>query len=341
MSSVFDFDSIEASIGPLEGAGYVYRRNGLPNGDQLATAVAELEGAERAVATSSGMGAITGVLFGLLEAGDVLVLQSDVYGGSRALAERELARLGVEVRTVDPADSAALAEALRGARLALFETVSNPLLRILDLGAVLETCRASGAISIVDNTFATPLRDRPIEHGADLVIHSVTKFLGGHHDVCAGVVAGRRDLVLRASSTVTRMGLQASPMDSWLAVRGLRTLELRMERAWSNAVAIAEALRAEPAVRAVHAAERCALVTFEVADFEAANAMVERLQLITLSPSLGGVATTASHPATSSHKNLSPEAREAAAISGGMLRLSVGIERADDVIADLTAALRG
>jgi cystathionine beta-lyase/cystathionine gamma-synthase len=339
LASVFDFDSIEASIGPLEGSGYVYRRNGLPNGDQLAEAVAALEGAERAVATSSGMGAIAGALFGLLEAGDALVLQSDVYGGTRALAEGELARLGVEVRAVDPADPGALGAALSGARLALFETLSNPLLRELDLAAVLEACRSSGAISIVDNTFATPLRDRPIESGADLVVHSATKFLGGHHDLCAGVVAGRRELVLRASAAITRMGMQASPLDAWLAVRGLRTLELRMERAWSSAAAVAEALSAEPAVRAVHAADRCALVTFEVDGFDAADRLVERLELITLTPSLGGVTTTASHPATSSHKHLSPAARAAAGITDGMIRLSIGIESPADLINDLQRSL--
>lgn len=339
LCSVYDFDSIEASIGPLEGADYVYRRNGGANGDQLAEAVAALEGAERAVATGSGMGAITGALFGLLQSGDALVVGSDVYGGSRALAERELARLGVEVRTVDPADAGALSAALAGARVALFETISNPLLRELDLSRALEACRQAGAISIVDNTFSTPLRDRPIEQGADLVLHSATKFLGGHHDALAGVICGRRDLVLLATGAVVRMGLQAAPLDAWLTLRGLRTLELRMHRAWDNAAAVAAALEGHPAVRSVRSLSRCALVTFELADFDAANRLVERLELITLSPSLGGVVTTASHPATSSHRPLSAEQRRAAGISDGMLRLSLGIERADDIVADLTAAL--
>ena len=339
LASVYDFDSIEASIGPLEGAGYVYRRNGHANGDQLAEAVAALEGAERAVATGSGMGAITGALFGLLETGDSIVIQADVYGGSRALAERELSRMGVEVRTVDPADPGALAASLEGARVALFETISNPLLRELELPRVLETCRQAGAISIVDNTFATPLRDRPIEAGADLVVHSATKFLGGHHDLCAGVIAGRRDLVLRAAGAIVRMGLQAAPLDAWLAVRGLRTLELRMQRAWASAAEVAAALAENPAVSRVRSLPRCALVTFEVADFDAANRLVERLELVTLSPSLGGVVTTASHPATSSHRHLSADERRAAGITGGTLRLSIGVERAADIIDDLTAAL--
>ena len=341
LSSVFDFASIEASIGPLEGAGYVYRRNGSPNGDQLADAVAALEGAERGVATSSGMGAIAGILFGLLEAGDVLAIQRDVYGGTRAIAERELARLGVSIRTVDPNDAGDLSAGLAGARVALFETVSNPLLRELDLARVLETCRERGAISVVDNTFSTPLRDRPIEAGADLVVHSATKFLGGHHDLCAGVVAGRRDLVLRAAATITRMGLQAGPLDAWLAVRGMRTLEVRMQRAWSNAKEIAAALTGVAGVANVRSLDRCALITFELADFDSADDVIRRLELITLSPSLGGVVTTASHPATSSHRHLSPDARTAAGISGGMIRLSVGIEGAGDVIDDLTSAING
>ena len=333
LASVMDFHTIESSLGPMEGAGYVYRRNGTPNGDELATAVAALEGAERGVATGSGMAAISAALLSQLKAGDAVVIPHDCYGGVRALAQNELTRAGIEVRVVEIADAEALAAALTGARVAFFETVSNPLLSVPDIGAAIAAARERGAITIVDNTFSTPLRDRPIEVGADLVVHSVTKFLSGHHDVIAGVIVGRRDLVLTAGASVVRLGLQASPLDCWLAVRGMRTLALRLERAWANAALVAGALRER--YESVYSADRCALVSFDAGSFDAANELVSRLSLITLSPSLGGVATTASHPATSSHRALSREARAAAGIGDGLLRLSIGIENAADIVRDL------
>ncbi len=337
LASVMDFGSIESSLGPMAGAGYVYRRNGNVNGDELASAVAELEGAERGIATGSGIGAIAGAMLSLLKAGDALVVPGDCYGGVVALADNELTRAGIEVRRVNVEDQAALESALVGAKVAFFETVSNPLLRCPDLKAAIAAANERGVLSIVDNTFATPLRDRPLELGADLVVHSATKFLSGHHDALAGVIVGRRDLVLGAQSVVVRLGLQASPLDCWLAVRGMRTLSLRLERAWDNAVAIAAAL--ESRVERIFTAQRCALVTFDVGSFEVANQLVSNLSLITLSPSLGGVATTISHPATSSHRALSSGDRLAVGVSDGVLRVSVGVEHADDIVADLLRSL--
>ncbi len=339
LSSAADFGSIEESLGPLEGAGFVYRRYGVPNGDELALAVAQLEGAERGFATSSGMGAISSVLFSLLKSGDTLVIQSDCYGGSRAFADTELARAGVSTRLVDARDPKALEAGLKGATAAMFETVSNPLLQTLDGPAVAAACRQAGVISVVDNTFATPLRDRPIADGFDLVVHSATKFLGGHHDLCAGVVVGSRDLVLRANGVAKRLGLTGAPLDCWLAVRGMRTLAVRMERAWANADAVTAFLREHAAVNTVHTAERCALVSFEVGDFDLASAVVSGFNMITLTPSLGGVATTCSHAATSSHRNLSADERAAVGISDGLLRLSIGIEDPRDLTDDLSKGL--
>jgi cystathionine beta-lyase/cystathionine gamma-synthase len=337
--SVFDFGSIEDSLPALAGSGHVYRRLGVPNTEELANAVATLEAADAGLATGSGMGAIVAAVLGVCSAGDSIAVQHDAYGGTRDFFVKDCKRLGIEVRDVDVYDVDGFAGAVAGAKLALFESVSNPLLKVAELGALIERCRAAGVVSVVDNTFATPLRDRPIERGADLVVHSATKFLGGHHDLCAGVVAGRRELVASARGVVIRLGLGAAPFDAWLAVRGIRTLELRMNRAWETAAELARRLRAHPGTGEVYSAERCALVAFELADADAAARCVKGFELIALAPSLGGVTTTVSHPSSSSHRGLSPEERKRAGISDGLLRISVGIESVEDVWADLEAGL--
>ncbi len=347
LSSAADFSSIEDSFGPMNGDGFIYRRYGVPNGDQLARAVAALEGGQDGFATSSGMGAIASVLFSQLKSGDVLVMQRDCYGGSRSLADTELDRANVTTRFVDPLGShhgsknknQDWQQALAGATVALFESVSNPRLGVVDIEAVVSACKRHQVVCVFDNTFATPLRDRPLEYGADIVIHSATKFLGGHHDLCAGVVVGNSIVVEEAASVAKRLGLTGAPLDCWLATRGLRTLSVRMEKSWATATAIAAFLREHPNIGHVYTADRCALISFELANFAAASALVSSLQLITLTPSLGGFATTISHPATSSHRNLSAKERQAVGISDGLLRLSIGIENPDDVIADLEQAL--
>lgn len=337
--SVFDFPSIDASLPALSGDGFVYRRLGVPNTDELGRAIAALEGGEVGLATSSGMGAIAAAVLGLCQAGDRIVLQLDAYGGTRDFFTKDLARMGIEVIDTDVYDVDAFAKNLEGARLALFESVSNPLLKVADLGALAERCREAGVVSIVDNTFATPLRDRPIERGVDVVVHSATKFIGGHHDLCAGAVVGSPAHIALARGVAIRFGLGAAPMDAWLAVRGMRTMEVRLTRAWATTAELASRLRQHPRTRAVHSAERCALVSFELEDSAAANRCVQAYSLITLSPSLGGVTTTVSHPATSSHKGLTPEERERAGISDGLLRISVGTEDVEDVWNDLEAGL--
>jgi cystathionine beta-lyase/cystathionine gamma-synthase len=341
-TSVFDFATIDDSQPGLTGDGYAYWRYGLPNADELGAAVAALEGAEAGLATSAGMGAIAAIVLALAGAGDRVLVQRDAYGGSLGLLQRDLARFGVDVVLVDAYDRDAFGRALDGAgkpALALVETVSNPLLREVDLAALGALCRARGAALVCDNTFATPLRDRPLALGADLVVHSVTKFLSGHGDVGAGAIAGDRARVERVRGVVVRMGFWAAPMDAWLAVRGLRTLDVRMQRAWASADLLAARLRAHPAVRRVHAAQRCALVSIDLGTYEAAARFIERLRLVTLSPSLGSVTTTASHSASSSHRDLDPAVRASLGITDGLVRLSIGIEAADDVWADLERAL--
>ena len=342
-TSVFDFATIDDSQPGLTGNGYAYWRNGLPNADELGAAVAALEGAEAGLATSGGMGAIAAIVLALAGAGDRVLVQRDAYGGTVGVLQHDLTRFGVEIVLVDAYDHEAFAQALAGpggrAALALVETVSNPLLREVDVAALAGLCRTHGAALVCDNTFATPLRDRPLAAGADLVLHSVTKFLGGHGDLGAGAIAGDRARIDLVRGVIVRMGFWAAPMDAWLAVRGLRTLDVRMQRAWATAELLAARLREHPAVRRVHAAERCALVSIDLGTHEAAARFIERLKLVTLSPSLGSVTTTASHAASSSHRDIDPAVRASLGIGEGLVRLSIGIEAAEDVWADMARAL--
>jgi cystathionine beta-lyase/cystathionine gamma-synthase len=339
-NSVFDFESIAESEPALAGqGGHFYRRNGVPNTDELAAAVAALEGAAAGLAATSGMGAIAAAILAHCKAGDRFLVQRDAYGGTPALVDRDLARFGLRSERVDAYDAAALAPQLRGARMLLVESLSNPLLRETDVGALAAVCREAGVLLMVDNTFATPVRGRPLAEGADLIVHSATKFLGGHHDLIAGVLCGSAALIDPARAVAYRMGLTAAPFDAWLAVRGLRTLEVRMQRAWATTAELARRLRAHAAVRAVHTAERSALVSFDTGDLAAAERVVRSCSLITLTPSLGGVTTTLSHSASSSHRGLSPAERSAIGVGDGLLRVSVGLESVDDLWADLAAGL--
>ena len=342
-ASVFDFASIEESDAPLGGGvggGWVYSRYGHPNARSLELTVAALEGTDDALATSSGTSAVLAALLACVGAGDLVAVQADGDGGTLALLADDLARLGVRHERVDVADVAAVDAVLaRGAQVLLVETLSNPLLREAPLAELAAVCRTRGAAFLVDNTFATPILRRPAETGADLVIHSATKFLGGHHDLCAGVVAGRADLVARARGTAKRMGLNAAPFDAWLCSRGMRTLSVRVERAQENAAALAAWLRGEPNVAAVHHPGWGPLVSFDVGSTDAASRCVRALRLVTLTPSLGGVTTTVSHSASSSHRGMDPAARRALGIGDGLLRLSAGIEALADVRADLAQAL--
>jgi cystathionine beta-lyase/cystathionine gamma-synthase len=341
LTSVIDFDSIEASMRPLAGeGGYVYARHGMPNGRSLELTMAALEGGEDALATSSGMAAIGCAVLTLAGAGERVLLQRDAYGGTGALIVTDFARLGITVELVDAYDPIAVARALETpAKLVLVESISNPLVRETDVRALAGVCRARGVTLIVDATFATPVVTRPLGEGADVVMHSATKYLGGHHDLCAGVLVGTKDFVARARGVARRFGSVVSPMDAWLAARGLKTLAVRVERAQETAGRLATRLRAHAKVARVHYPGRGALFSFEVADGAAASRVVAALQLMTLTPSLGGTSTGVSHSATSSHRGLSAEARAAIGVSDGLLRVSVGLEAESDLWADLERAL--
>ena len=337
---------------------YDYTRSGNPTRDLLAEALAELEGGAGAVITATGMGAITLVLNALLEPGDRLVVPHDAYGGSWRLFNALAKKGHFELITADLTDPRSLADALaQSPKLVLIETPSNPLLRITDLRFVIEAAHKAGARTVVDNTFLSPALQTPIAFGADIVLHSTTKYINGHSDVVGGAVVARdaethQQLVWWANA----LGLTSSPFDSFLTLRGLRTLDARLRAHQENANAIAALLEAHPVVsnvyfpglsthpgHAVAARQQKgfgAMLSVELdGGEEAVRAFVEGLRYFTLAESLGGVESLVAHPATMTHAAMTPEARAKAGISDGLLRLSVGIEATDDLLADITAAL--
>ncbi|HEY0860939.1 MAG TPA: O-succinylhomoserine (thiol)-lyase [Pseudoxanthomonas sp.] len=337
---------------------YDYTRSGNPTRDLLAEALAELEGGAGAVVTATGMGAITLVLNALLEPGDRLVVPHDAYGGSWRLFNALAKKGHFDLITADLTDPRSLADALaQSPKLVLIETPSNPLLRITDLRFVIEAAHKAGARTVVDNTFLSPALQTPIAFGADVVLHSTTKYINGHSDVVGGAVVARdaethQQLVWWANA----LGLTGSPFDSFLTLRGLRTLDARLRAHQENANAIAALLDTHPVVSKVYfpglathpghavAARQQkgfgAMLSLELeGGEEAVRAFVEGLRYFTLAESLGGVESLVAHPATMTHAAMTPEARAKAGISDGLLRLSVGIEATDDLLADLGAAL--
>ena len=337
---------------------YDYTRSGNPTRDLLAEALAELEGGAGAVVTATGMGAITLVLNALLEPGDRLVVPHDAYGGSWRLFNALAKKGHFELITADLTDPRSLADALaQSPKLVLIETPSNPLLRITDLRFVIDAAHKAGARAVVDNTFLSPALQTPIAFGADVVLHSTTKYINGHSDVVGGAVVARdaethQQLVWWANA----LGLTGSPFDSFLTLRGLRTLDARLRAHQENANAIAALLDTHPAGSKVYfpglplhpghavAARQQkgfgAMLSLELeGGEEAVRAFVEGLRYFTLAESLGGVESLVAHPATMTHAAMTPEARAKAGISDGLLRLSVGIEATDDLLADLAAAL--
>ena len=338
---------------------YDYTRSGNPTRDLLGEALAELEGGAGAVITSTGMAAITLVLNALLEPGDRLVVPHDAYGGSWRLFNALAKKGHFELVTADLTDPGSLAEALaQSPKMVLIETPSNPLLRITDLRFVIDAARKVGAISVVDNTFLSPALQKPIEFGADVVLHSTTKYINGHSDVVGGAVIAREaETHEKLAWWANALGLTGSPFDSFLTLRGLRTLDARLRVHQVNATAIAALLDQHPVVSAVYfpglashpghavAARQQkgfgAMLSVELHGGEAAvRAFVDGLQYFTLAESLGGVESLIAHPATMTHAAMTAEARATAGISDGLLRLSIGIESCEDLVADLSLALQ-
>ncbi len=336
-----------------------YTRFGNPNHAQVAAVVAELEGTEAAMVTASGMAALTTTVLALVSAGDHVIGQRSTYGGTASLLLNLLPRLGVSTTQVDQTDLVAFEEALTPqTRLILVESPSNPSLEVTDLGAVAALARAHGVLTLADNTFATPLNQRPTELGLDLVWHSATKYLNGHSDVSAGVVAGSAELLDRIWDVALLTGATLGPFDAWLLLRGLRTLPLRMARHNENGQALAEALERHPAVTRVHypglsshpqhalAARQMSgfggVLALELAGgYEAADAFIGRLRYARRSASLGGVESLAVHPAAMWRGMLSEDQLTASGLPSGLVRLAAGTEDTADLVADVVAAATG
>ena len=361
-STTFTYDTVEgvhAALAP-DGSGFAYARNANPTVVMLEEAVAGLEGADEVVAFGSGMAAIQGAIAGVgIEAGDVVVAATDLYGVSRSLLSH-LSSFGVETRWIDILDESAVDSALEdpNARMLFFETISNPLLRVPDVARLAEIAHRHRAVAVVDNTFATPYLFRPLDHGVDVVVHSATKYIGGHGDSVAGLVATNRSHGNRIRGTRTVTGGILSPFEAWLTLRGLRTLPVRMERHCSNALELAGWLERQPWVERVYypGLERHpqhalsdklfggrygGMVSFDLAAEQArVIAFINGLRLITPGTSLGDVESLVLYPPLTSHRTLLPEELTAFGIGEGLIRLSVGLESVADLEADLEGAAR-
>ncbi len=339
---------------------YDYTRSGNPTRSHLSNVLSDLEGGAGAVVTSSGMSAVALVLQTLVKPGDVVVAAHDCYGGTQRLLRSLAARGHFEVVFTDLSVSdPAWSNTSRPPRLVWIETPSNPLLRITDIRAVCESAHAVGSLVVVDNTFLSPALQRPIEFGADIVVHSTTKYLNGHSDVVGGsVVAATTELAQELGWWANCLGVTGAPFDSYLTLRGIRTLSARIRVHEENARTIAEFLNRHPGTRRVyypglttHPGHALALrqqdgfgamISFEVnGGRSAVETVVNRLRQFTLAESLGGVESLVAHPATMTHASMDADARERAGISDSLLRLSVGIEAVEDLCADLGQALDG
>ncbi len=347
-SVVYASDSPDMLDAQYEGAipGYTYAREGHPNADVLSGMIDGMEGIKGGIVTGSGMAAVTAALLGAVKAGEHVIGGNQLYGRSLRLLTETLPDLGIATSTVDAGDAEAVAAAIRPeTRLILIEVVSNPTIRVADVIGIARLCREQGILLAIDNTFTTPAGFRPLDHGADIIIHSVTKLLAGHSDATLGYVAAKDPrLAEKITTLAVTMGLTASPFDCWLAERGLLSFELRYAKAEANAVALAEALATEPGIKRVlyptrpdhpdHNRARALLsdhgshmLSFEIEGGRAAaNTLIQGLPEIAFAPTLGDISTTISHPATSSHRALTEEGRSELGISEGFFRVSVGCE---------------
>ncbi len=335
-----------------------YTRDGNPTFTRVEAVLTALEGAEAALLTASGMGAISTTVLALLSAGDHVIAQRTHYMGTAQLLATVLPRFGVTVTLVDQADPATFAAAITPAtKLILVETPANPLLTITDLAAVAQLARSNGILTLCDSTIATPVNQRPLSLGIDLVTHSATKFLGGHHDLMAGVVLGARELIERVWHMAVTLGPVPDPFAAWLLLRGLRTLPLRVERQNASALEVARFLERHPAVARVHypgleshAAHALArrqmpggfggLMSVELrGGFDAAQAFVRALNLVARAVSFGGFESLATQPGAMWSGSVGASKAAAAGITGGLVRLSIGLEHPSDLIADLGRAL--
>jgi cystathionine beta-lyase/cystathionine gamma-synthase len=354
-------DALElAELLAFERPGHSYSRYSNPTHAALEAALAELEGAEAALATASGMAAMHAIVLSTLRAGDELIVPRAVYGGMVGLIGSILARSGIGHRAVETTDHAAVESAITDrTRLLWLETISNPTTAVADIASLANLAHARGVLVAVDNTFASPALANPLAIGADIVMHSTTKYVGGHSDLMGGAVVGAAERVAASRHIIINAGGNAAPFEAFLALRGLKTLALRMERHSSNALAVATALEGAPGVVRVlypglpsHPQHDLAMRAFRdgmaggmlAVELEGGRGHGERflgrVRVAVHATSLGSVETLVSHPASSSHRQLDDAGLAAAGLSPGMVRVSVGLEDADDLIEDLVAAAR-
>ena len=361
-TSTFVFDSAEQGGRrfALEESGYIYSRLGNPTTAVLEDKIAQLEHGEAAVATSSGMGAISSVMWTILKAGDHIISDKTLYGCTFAFFSHGLSKFGIEVSFVDTSDAEAVKKAMKPNTKAVYlETPANPNLKIVDIKAIAEVAHTNpNTLVIVDNTFSTPYCQRPIELGADIVVHSATKYLNGHGDVIAGMVISKKDLIdqIRLVGIKDMTGSVLGPMEAYLIIRGMKTLEVRMKKHCENAMKVAEFLAAHDKVAEVYfpglkshpghetAAKQMdafgGIMSFELkGGFEAGKILLNNLKLCSLAVSLGDTETLIQHPASMTHSPYTKEERMEAGITDGLVRLSVGLENIEDIIADLEYGL--
>lgn len=361
LSSTFAFDNVEQGAAIFAGAapGYFYSRIANPTLDLLEKRCATLEGAEAGLALASGMGAITSVLWTLLSPGDELVTDKTLYGCTFAFMRHGLAKFGITVTHVDMTDLKAVKAAISSkTRIVYFETPANPNMRLVDIAEVAALAKAFGAKVVVDNTYSTPVLTRPLELGADIVVHSATKYMGGHGDLVGGIAVGRAEDInqIRLVGMKDMTGAVMAPFNAMLVLRGLKTLKLRVMQHCANAMAVARMLEAHPMVASVYYPGLTSFPQHELAvrqmpgfggmiAFElkgglaTSRDMMNRLQLIQRAVSLGDAETLIQHPASMTHSAYTPEERAAHGISEGLIRLSVGLEDVEDIINDLRQAL--
>jgi cystathionine beta-lyase/cystathionine gamma-synthase len=348
-----DYDAVARGEKP----GSYYGRNSNANREMLEHTVAELEGAEAGVAAASGMAALHAAILALAPRPTTIVATRELYGGTAALLRQDLEPAGYEVHFLDLTDLDAVRRSMPAAGLVIAETITNPLCRVPDLEAIGSMARERGVPYLVDNTFATPLLCRPLELGATVVMHSATKYLGGHSDLLAGVIVGDAGVMGAARKRVARTGGTLGPFDAWLALRGIRTLDVRVRRHSENALRLAQAMRSMPRVAQVHHPLLETSPSFPVASRllregaggmmafdldggrDAVQRMIKRFRLVTFAASLGGVETTISYPEITSHRAMSPQERAAMGVGPGTVRVSAGIEDAEDIVADFAQAI--
>lgn len=358
-SSTFKFESADHGAACFSGEsdGYIYTRLGNPTIGELENAVAAIENGYGGIGTSSGMGAINTIYMTYLNSGDHIVSHEAVYGPARTVVENHWSRFGVEFTYVNTADIDAVKKAMRpNTKLLYTETPANPTIGISDLKALAAIAHEAGIPLVVDNTFCSPYLQRPIDHGADIVVHSMTKFINGHADIVAGmIVAKNKEEYKKLRVVMGNLGCNMDPHQAYMTRRGLKTLAVRIERAQSNAIKIAEYLESHPKIEWVKypglkshpqydlATKQMdgpgAMMSFEVkGGLEAGKRLMNEVKLMLLAVSLGGIETLIQHPASMTHSKMTPESKLRAGITDGLVRLSVGIENVEDLIADLDQA---